>query len=550
VTTNVTISPKTNTVTINSTTSVVSISSNSPTVRISSQGTQGIGVPAGGAINQVLSKTSSTDYATAWVDQAGAATNVVKISDAPLSRTFYADDASFNTAAAAAGKDYPTPSITRFDLPPQSINLKDCGLVASNSGTNASANVLAFQAVIDWLAGKTNGGAIYSTSDAFSYNNPIYALNSPVILKKKVSLLFGPEVRFRATASMAAMLDTTVGSANRLTDAIVTGGFWDGNRLADRIFRFAEFQNLRVGGNGMVLKSAVVAGIDVGNTGASANPYELYLNDFKIANSSSAFTGTPIGIVTSGNVSDSSISNIVIQGYAYGVQGNFFSTTFNEVHTWASAVAEGQHLRGFDLTGGKIHLVECAVDEPYNTGYYINAPEIKMVACRSTMTTAALDNTINVVTLGASATEFSIDSSFGNDRSNARFLNLVSGHLSDTTVGISNTVGFGNKPVYFNNGYPDTHCSIQVNTGSAPTVLSSKNIASVTRNSDKDFTFNFTYAMPDTNFSYTVGIIPINQPDTIIWRTRDIGTTQLRIQTLDLLENYDQASKIIIWAGR
>lgn len=34
-------------------------------------GTPGVGVPAGGTTGQVLAKTSSTNYATAWVDQTG-----------------------------------------------------------------------------------------------------------------------------------------------------------------------------------------------------------------------------------------------------------------------------------------------------------------------------------------------------------------------------------------------------------------------------------------------------------------------------------------------
>lgn len=35
-------------------------------------GTNGVGVPSGGTTNQVLAKTSATNYATAWVDPAGA----------------------------------------------------------------------------------------------------------------------------------------------------------------------------------------------------------------------------------------------------------------------------------------------------------------------------------------------------------------------------------------------------------------------------------------------------------------------------------------------
>jgi hypothetical protein len=477
-------------------------------------------------------------------------TDAVAKTQVPFSRTFYADDTAFTTAATSAGFSFPTPYMTRFDLPPQSINIRSIGMIASGSSADAATNVAAFQAVIDWLTGKTNGGTIHGTAFDPTYGDPIYCLNAPITLKKKVSLKFGPEVRFKATSAMATMIDAPVGAANRLTNAIVSGGYWDGNRLADRILRFAEFQNLRVGGDGMVLTSALIAALEIGNAGASANPYEFFLHNMKIANSNTAFTGAPVGILANSSVSDSRFTNVVIQGYATGVQGPLFNARFIDVHTWSSAVAEGQHLRGFDLSGGRSMLMGCQVDEPYDVGYYINEPQTKMIGCEGTMTTVALDNLKYMVQLGALATGFAMEGCTGNDRATARFAGLLTGALSDTTMGRSNTIGFGTPPVYYKNGYPETFCRMRVNTGAAPTILASENIASITRNSDKDFQFNFTAAMPDTNFQFTVEVVPITQPDTILWRERGLGVSQLRVQTVDMLENYAQAFEIIIRAGR
>jgi hypothetical protein len=475
---------------------------------------------------------------------------VVAQSQAPFSRTFFVDDAAFTAAATLAGRSYPTPYMTRFDLPPQMININDIGIIPSNLAGDASNNVAAFQAVIDWLTSKTNGGTIHGTAFNPFYSNPVCCLNAPITLKKKVSLKFGPEVRFRATSAMAAMLDSPVGAGNRLTNALVAGGYWDGGRLADRIMRFAEFQNLRVGGDGMVLTDALVAALEVGNAGASDNPYEFFLNNMKIANSNGAFTGAPVGLLALNSLSDSRVTNVVVQGYATGVKGPWFNARFIDVHTWSSAAAEGQHLRGFDLSGGRSMLIGCQVDEPYDVGYYINEPQTKMIGCEGTMTTVALDNLKYMVQLGASATGFAMEGCTGNDRATARFAGLLTGVLADTTIGRSNTIGYGAAPVYFRNGYPETFCRMRVNTGAAPTILASENIASITRNSDKDFQFNFANVMPDTNFQFTVEVIPINQPDTILWRQRGVGVGQFRIQTVDLLENYTQALEIIIRAGR
>jgi len=466
------------------------------------------------------------------------------------SRSFYASDAAFDTAAAADGLSFPTPYMTRLDLPPQSINIHNIGMVASNSPSDAANNVAAFQDAIDWIAGKTNGGALYGSQFEPAYAEPVYCLNATVTLKKGVSLKFGPDIRFKATTAMAAMLDSPVGAGNRLLNQVVSGGYWDGNRLADRIMRYAEFQNLRVGDDGMVLASALVAALQIGNSGASANPYEFYLNNMKIANTNSAFSGAPIGILAGFNVSDARFTSVVVQGYAYGVQGPLFNARFLDVHTWSSSVAEGQHLRGFDLTGGRSMLIGCQVDEPFDVGYYINAPQTKMIGCEGTVTKTELDTLKYMVQLGSSGSGFAMEGCTGNDRADARFAGLLTGVKSDTTLTRGNTIGYGPAPVFFKSGFPETYCDITVNPGGAPTINASENIASVVRTSDRDYTFNLTYPMPSTRYQVTRSALPVAPGDTVHCVFRDQAVGSFRIQTKDGADALVTAARIIVSAGR
>src|SRR6476646_1664261 len=50
-------------------------------------GSNGVGVPTGGTTNQVLAKTSNTDYATAWVNAASGSGSVTNVSSADSNAT-------------------------------------------------------------------------------------------------------------------------------------------------------------------------------------------------------------------------------------------------------------------------------------------------------------------------------------------------------------------------------------------------------------------------------------------------------------------------------
>lgn len=488
-------------------------------------------------------------YSTAGLDFLGQ-TGATAIASLPglvpfglARRDHFDSDAEFNawtTAAWGAANGYPTPAITRFDLPPQSINLFSLGVVPSNLAADATNNVGAIQAAIDWLTSKTNGGTISGTGFHPKYSNPITAINAPIILKPKVHLDFGPSMRFRATTAMPSMLESQ--STDLLFNQMVKGGFWDAGRQADAVFRFKKFQNLSIGSGNMILYSAKRSPVIFGDAAVATGNYGVYMSDYQIWSQNIAYGVDAVaGIEFASSVSDSTFGKGLIIGYPMGMTGPLFISRVNNTHVWSFPDTNGPVNIGFNMNGGQNVYVACQVDNPYVAAFDVaGGDNYRLIGCTATMDFAEITdpgkpatNTVPFCRNLFAGTRLSLESCFGNDRDATRFSAIVSGNLTNVSVDEGSFLRWGRNLPTIRRGWVDTFCNISPIAGNPPTVNASRNIANVTRNSDPDYTFTLTTGLPNANYHISVDVTPVSYPQTLIPIIREKFAGFFRVQVVN-----------------
>lgn len=494
------------------------------------------------------------------------------LSSQPFSRSNFDTDAEFVAAADAAGLSYPTPYMTRYDLPPQSIDIMRVGVVPSNLLADAANNTATIQDVIDWLASKTNGGTIVGHGFQPRYENPIIALAKTsgqpyaLLLKPKVSFDFGPGVRFRAAETMETMVETVVdpsvnAGVGRLQNIGIHGGFWDADRNADHCFRIREFEDIRFGGNGMILHGAVRSPLRLGDSLRSKNSYGLNANQFKVSNGTLAYGVSAVAAIESVHgFSDSHFSNLILTGYPKGIVGEIFTSRMIGLHVWSNADAHGPLQVGFDCSGGQNVFIGSQVDNPYASAYRITGgSNYRFVGCTATMDLSAVadptkpaTNTIPVVFVDpATAAGAGVDviGCFGNDRSDATFSRLVDGSTSGVTVRDSR-LRYGANVQEIDRGFARSSARITTVAGAAPTVNVSQNITGVTRNADADYTFDMDQDQPSLDYQIVVSCIPTSYPQVLIPVIRDKQVGSFRVQIVDASGNLTRPETITVSTSR
>lgn len=474
----------------------------------------------------------------------------------PLTRSLYASDGDFDTAATAIGWEFPTPYMTRFDLPPQSIDIMHTGVIPSNLLADAANNVLVIQDLIDWLSSKTNGGTIRGGSFHPDHTNPIIALrkataqNYALMLKPKVSFEFGPGIRFRAAEAMETMVETAVdptvdAATGRLSNINIRGGFWDAGRLADHCFRIREFEDINFGHAGMILHSALRSPLRLGDATRSKNSYGFYADNFKVSNANSAYGGAAVAAIESVHgFSDSHFNHLLLEGYPRGITGEIYISRMMDCHAWSYPDTQGPLYIGFDCSGGQNVYWGMQVDNPYTAAFNISGGDnYRFIGCTSTMDLSAVvdpgkpaSGTIPVFRVDPAlpiTTTVVIEAGFGNDRVATTFSRMASFPAGcDVTVQDS-YLRYGSVNQNIERGYRSTTANLTTVAGLAPIVNSSQNVGSVTRNGDADYTFVMTNGQPDTRYLIDVDFVPTSYPQLIIPVIRDKQASSFRIQFFD-----------------
>lgn len=288
----------------------------------------------------------------------------------------------------------------------------------------------AIQAGIDWLAAKGNGGTLYFIPVPEG-SNAIYAMGSPVILKAKVSI-DATGARLRAKVNMAAMIDSALGTT--ITGTSIMGGFWDA-QLADRVFRFKQFQNIVVGGGNMELYGALRTSTTIGDVSITSGNYGFYMADLRVSRPNSAYDVSAVAAIESQGFSDSNLSRLLLMGYPKGFTGLAYITRFAMIHSWTYPLTQGQLLTGIDCSGGQNVYSQCQVDTPYSAAYTVSGDDnYRFIGCTATFGDGTqpgpTDNTVPLFSIGLAA-HVDIVACFGNDRADRRFSDLATGTLTN-----------------------------------------------------------------------------------------------------------------------
>lgn len=443
--------------------------------------------------------------------------------------------ANFNLYLASKGWSGTAPSVWRKDLPPQNLTLSQAGLVPSASGSDAANNRGALQALIDWVSALSNGGTIRGGDYDAKFGSEIYCLDQTIILKPRVNFDLGQHTVLRASAAMSAMFDTATGTSNRLRNTDLSGGVFDGDGVADRIFRFRDYQNLNL--TKVRALSALVAAIHLDTAAASKNCYELNISHCKTGCKSGIDSTTAVALLASAGVSDTHILRTVFEGYPIGVQGYFYETMMHMVHTWSFPNFGGAHQIGFKLLGRRVNLSKCQVDDPHDVAYDIYDKGHILDSCMYTLADTSLDMLTYMVRLSAAAKGTRVKSPTRNDAPGARSLGVFQWPsvdafdvtLTDDFVNVGamgmDAAGIGIAEPDIYKGFTETFASCTTTAGAVPTIIDSTNIASIVRNADGDYTFNLKKKMRSADL-YTVNV---DTPGDLEGLRLSKGTTNFRV---------------------
>jgi len=468
--------------------------------------------------NGVVYKIGGLDF----IGQTGATANAALPGLVPHgapTRDHFSNHAEFTAYIASLWPNggFPTPTMTRFDLPPQSIDIMSIGVVPSNLSGDAANNRAAIQDVIDWLAGKTNGGTISGTGFHPQFSNPIITLDAALIWKPKVSFEFGPNVRFRATAAMDAMVDTPAAPDTFIRDVKMLGGYWDAGQNADRCFRIREFENLTFGGPNMTLHRAKRNAATFGDPLQADNCYGLkYVGGFITNHNTSYGVSAVAGIEILQGLSDSDIEGLTIIGYPVGMTGKLFGSRVQRIHAWSYPLTQGPLQTAIQVDGGRNSYIQCQSDNPYTVGYdIIGGSHYRFDKCTSTMGVDDLADpgkpatgTISVFRVASGVTGVQFEQCFGNDRDLSRFGTWAIGDLSDTWIDDSNYSWWGPAPVPRRWGWVDTFAQFDPVTGTNPTIIATQN-CSVNRFGDADYSIVIDEDMKSTLYQAVFEFVPV-----------------------------------------
>ncbi len=314
----------------------------------------------------------------------------------------------------------------------------------ANSIADGSSNDRdTIQAAIDLCAAMTNGGTVGIEEATNSY-----LIASPLTWKPKVCFDVAPRAVIKATASMAAMLQSGVGS-DALSSVWLRGGRWDANFLATRIIHVKQGQRVDISAFTMQGCGTYVDGtsetessyIRIGDASQTSTSYEINIHDFMIYRrlDSSPPTAAPAnnyGVSSLNDASDCHVVNGVVSGVKKGVYGQMAHWKVALIHAWNYTPETGILTYGVHATDyGGVNIIGCQVDQ--NTSGY--GFKIEGTAHPSVITgcqvhcTEGTDNSGRAVDIGTGSVVSYIGNTVTCDASH-RYAADIGGDLSNVTA--------------------------------------------------------------------------------------------------------------------
>lgn len=322
-----------------------------------------------------------------------------------------------------------------------SISARWFGCVA-NGSTDDSA---AIQASIDFVAGLPNGGCV-SIDGALTY-----AIASALTWKPKVFISVDQGTIIKATAVMDAMLQTGVGALNRVRSVELSGGVWDANFLAKRIFYLKDAHTTTLGEFYAIGCGAYVDGvtetlttyIEVGHASQTTTCYEICIKDFLI---SRAFGASPsqapannYGIYSMNGASDSVVLNGRIRSVRKGIYGQLAAWVINAVHPWNYDPEDGAIEVCFHaISYGNVTFSNCYADlwSTGSIGFKFEGDSVpsRISGCTVFVGATGTDNTGGGFNIGSGVVVDAVGNSVICANASHRLAVDFSGTLTDLTV--------------------------------------------------------------------------------------------------------------------
>lgn len=315
-------------------------------------------------------------------------------------------------------------------VPNGDVDLAHFGVKPTNLAIDATDNVVAIQAAIDFVASKTNGGTVHARGFG-SIVNPIITINAPIVLKRKVSLDFG-KVRFRAAVNMSAMIDSVAGSSGRLEQQFIKGGFWDCDQKASSCFRLREFQQIEI--SDLEIVECDGNAIHLNDAAQSSSNFEVKIKNVLIERSNTISPSNSRGIYAdpAGGqfTSDSIVVDVVPIGYQYGIDGTWFASDFTRVHPWSYPPTQGEMIDAFRISGGTCRFSQCYADNASRYGYNLDGPRFIINNCTTLRNDTVADNAGACVYLASGSEAIVTSCTFNGASALARWAKDFDGDLS------------------------------------------------------------------------------------------------------------------------
>lgn len=377
--------------------------------KLTSEGNSGIDIVTAGQIKVLV-----PDPAKGYFDLTEVATPASPGSN--VARIFALDDGAITTVAIkdSAGN---TRSLSHFKqagtgaaVRSQIAKLGDHVSVMDFSGidpTGATDSAAAIQAAIDAVAAIGTRGTVLIPS---TRSGGDYKINTPLTWKPNVNIVCDPHARIFAGATMAALLQTDVGTSGvRLRNVWLRGGRWDGAQLARRGIWIKEGEKIHLTDFSVIAIGTYVDGVSetesaylrIGDPAQTRGCFEVMVDNFVMYRNDTGGSSTPApalnhGIYSSNGASDCHIVNGVISGVKLGIADQLAHWKVDKVHVWNFQATHGALSNGFyDSMGGVIISgcqVDCATFEvPFRFGAVGTHPSV-LIASQVNCSLGGTDN--------------------------------------------------------------------------------------------------------------------------------------------------------------
>lgn len=315
------------------------------------------------------------------------------------------------------------------------------------TGDGATDDTTFIQATIDAAAAHPNGrGTAYFPSTTAGAG---YKITAPLVWKPNVNIWCDPQARiFAATLNMEAMLETGLGSGNRLRYCWLKGGRWDGAFLARRGIWLKDANGVwltdhlirEIGTFVDGVSEAESSYIRVGDPGQSSTCYEIMVDRFDLfrvddAGSPTLAPANNYGIYSGNSASDCHITNGVISGVKKGIYDRLAGWKIRNVHTWNFTAGHGTLLNAIHSTTFGCNISNCQTDCGTATVPYQleGSGELYTINQNNALCVEGTDNVGTCVSIGSGAIVASFGTSISCDPAH-RFATDFSGDLTGLTA--------------------------------------------------------------------------------------------------------------------